>query len=733
MNSAQFFDRFALGTHLCREPMPSMAEMKRDMELMKQKGFNLIKLQENWMIDESREGACDLSRYEELIAYAGRLDLGVYLGLTCEQAPNWLFEKYPDARMERKDGVRVAFQAQSTLHADGKPGPCYDHPGAMRAQLDFITRLVKTLGRYENLVVWNTWQEIGYWAEGLAGGQVCYCPNTIAAYQKWLSEMYPSGIDALNEHWNVRYASFQDVQPDRCQRPVAIPQQFYFSYFMDNVQIAHVLRARYDAIKAADPLDRPVFAHKGGPALSSGADWTYARTQDFLGTSNYPAWGFGSAWDDFRQARRIARHDGLLAELWDGLSYKMDYIRSASRPGAQVWAAEYQGGRVSTDLHPGRVPSGEEMRRWMLTTLAAGATAISFWVTRAEIMAPETNGFSLLDSEGESTERLEAAVALGKTLQRHAALFGQNNRPQAQVALLVDEWNYRQLQCMAFAPEVLSYELRGWYKHLWNSGVPCDFIEASQLGEERTRGYRAIIAPFAHAMSDTVAQTLLDFASLGGRVLLECAPGMLNEVALAPRGQMNPLLREALGVRVETHALVREPGDTDRYSQPERTYGEYEEAGMLAGVGAWSGQSLRASVMVETFQSAPENVRMTWNGRPCAVAAEHGQGSLTLIGTCVGFSATAYRDAATDQAVQVLLRHLDIAPEHTGRLLLTRRVGEGEEAWFITNPYEEPVEETFTFPGDAYLADGEDEKPMGSGAIALRLEPLEVRLVIVKR
>ena len=81
-----------------------------------------------------------------------------------------------------------ATSVATTLPADGKPGPCYDHPGAMVDQLRFVARLVEVLGRFENLVVWNTWQEINYWAEGLVGGHVCYCENTLAHYRKWLQE-----------------------------------------------------------------------------------------------------------------------------------------------------------------------------------------------------------------------------------------------------------------------------------------------------------------------------------------------------------------------------------------------------------------------------------------------------------------------------------------------------------------------------------------------------------------
>ena len=54
MDSAAFGRLFPLGSHLCREPMPPMPELKRDMENLKRHGFNLIKLQEHWAVSSGR-------------------------------------------------------------------------------------------------------------------------------------------------------------------------------------------------------------------------------------------------------------------------------------------------------------------------------------------------------------------------------------------------------------------------------------------------------------------------------------------------------------------------------------------------------------------------------------------------------------------------------------------------------------------------------------------------------
>jgi hypothetical protein len=603
----------------------------------------------------------------------------------------------------------------------------------MADQLKFINKLVKELGIHENIVTWNTWQEISY---GF-GGEVCYCPNTIKAYQRWLQGLY-GDIAALNGHWNVRYASFESVLPDRRghSSSMCIAQSFYYDYFMANVQIANVLSCRREAIKDADPLSRPVFAHKGGPELGSGVDWTYAGTQDFFGTSNYPAWGNGHAWDDHRQKRRLERHEALLTEMWDGLAYRMDHIRSASKDGAPVWGAEYQGGPVNTDFHRGRVPDAGDMRRWLLTSMAAGATGISFWVARAEIMAPETNGFSLLDSEGDTTERLEESSRVGCALGHYPDLFAENNRQAEDAALFIDEWNYRLLQTLKDAPDAYKYDMRGWYKHLWSRGVACRSVEASQLDGAPDR-YKTLIAPMALSMSDKTASKLAAFAEKGGVLILEGGCGRLSETAYAVRGLMNPVIRKALGagVKVDRFGLVREPGDTDRWSVAEYTWGEFEDAGFLIGEGVLAGHKFRANVFVETYDET-DGVCLRWNGKPAGLCRQVGSGYIAIAGTCLGHNATAYNDAESEAGMDRLLAWAGLEAPHIGKLLLTKRIGQNREAWFLTNPERETVTEIISLPAGKKASDlfGAAPERAGNGAngVKITVEPLDVKVLVVE-
>ena len=735
MNTDQFAQIFPLGTHLCREPMPPMSELKADMENLKRHGFNLIKLQEHWMVDEPVEGHYDFSRYEELIDYAARLDLGIYLGLTCEQAPAWLWRKHPDCRMVGRNGLPISYEAQSTLPADGKPGPCYDHAGAMADQVQFIKQLVGTLGQYENIVVWNTWQEISYWAQGLAGQDVCFCPHTLDHFRRWLGERYRD-LDGLNRAWNTRYLDWGDVQPDRvAYGRNALAQDVDWFYFMDNVQIARVLRSRAEAIKEADPLDRPVFAHKGGPVIGAGQDWTYARCQDFLGSSCYPAWRPFRPWDDgtVEAGRAPDRHAALLAEVWGAVALTYDYIRSCNPRGNPVWAAEFQGGPVSTGFHKGRVPSAEDMRRWMLTAVGCGVTAISFWVTRAEIMAAEVNGFSLLDSDGDTTPRFEVAARVGQALNRHSDLFAQPSWGGADVAILVNEWNHQFCRSMVQGGEHLGYSVRGWHRLLWDAGIPVDFVEASELGQPHVSEYKALVVPFPLSMSEGVAAKLSRYVEGGGNLICEAAPGRLDEHAYAVRGELSPTMRELFGVRQTRFTMVAEPDGGARWSPTPRTWGEYLDATTLAGAGPLEGREVYPNVYIETFDCVGGEPCLRYGDAVAGTVRSVGNGRAWLLGTFIGHAGTAYRDAENASFVRALLAECGVATAHEGELLLRRRAAAGKEAYILTNPTDHAVTERVDVQGWTHIEDllGGGLEPDGN-EVEITLGSLDVSVLVLQ-
>ncbi len=399
-----------------------------------------------------------------------------------------------------------------------------------------------------------------------------------------------------------------------------------------------------------------------------------------------------------------------------------------------MWAAEFQGGPVSTGFHKGRVPSPEDIRRWMLTAVASGVTAISFWVTRAEIMAAEMNGFSLLDSEGDTTPRYEEAARIGAALNRHPDLFAQPTRPWSDVAILIDEVNYQFCNMLGYGHNHLPYSVRGWHRLLWDLGIPVDFVEVSELDEPYAQAYKALILPFPLSISEDVAHKLERYVENGGNLISEAAPGRINEHGYANRGELSPALRALFGVRQTSLTMVREPGEAPRWSPQERTWGEYLEPAMLLGEGPLSGHALRANVYLETFECQGSEPLLRYGDAVAGVVRSVGEGKAWLLGTYVGHSGTAYRDPANHEAVEALLAACDVVPERAGELLLRKRVAPGKEAWFFTNPAHHELTAEVALPLGANVSDLLDIPfTMQQGKAIVRVPSLDVRVLIIEK
>ena len=480
-----------------------------------------------------------------------------------------------------------------------------------------------------------------------------------------------------------------------------------------------------EAVKAADPLRRPVFAHAISLTLARGSDWAAARAQDFLAASCFPAQEPFHEWDDAspRHGQPPERAATLLNEI-AGVALTFDYLRSLA-PGAPVWAAEFQGGPVSTILHIGRIPSRDDMRRWMLSAAASGITAITF--TGLPGLIP--------DNSAESTPRLQEAARVGAALKRHSGLFGVPSWGGAEVGILVDEENAA--FCAACPPadalgEHLAYSTRGWHRLLWELGIPVDFVNIQDTGGEMNPAYKALILPFPLSLSEESAEKLGAYVYTGGALISEAAPGRFDEHGAMRRGELSPVMSNLFGVRQAGLSMIREPGETQRWMPEERGWGEFLEPGTLDGAGPLDGQSVPANLYVQTFECQGSQPVLKYNSRAAGTFRVGVRGMAWLIGTCVGHSALAHRGPQTPAFVRQLLELCRAKPAHGGSLLLRKRAAAGKQAWFLTNPTDEPVTETVEV-GEAMVEDLLGEALERSGSrVTLTVAGLDVRVLVVE-
>ena len=722
---------FPWGTHVYREPCLDLDGLLRDLPLLKDYGFNMIKIQEHWSADERREGEYDFSRVEQVVKRADELDLGVYLGLTMEQAPAWVWRKYPDCHFVYSDGRRHNQPTQYTIPMDGKPGPCWDHPGVREAATRFIGELARTLGQYQNIWAWNTFQEIGFWPNTAGKLGFCYCPHTLARFREWLQEKYGT-LEALNAAWQINYTHWDEVEPPRREEPLA--PFIDWRYFMDDVYLARQLAFKTKALRENDPFQRPVFSHADTPRVGSGAEWRWARVGDFFGTSNYPKWNNGHPWDD-----PVVSEDGaLLNEIWEEMMLCTDLARGNNGRDRALWGAEFQGGPISTSLHFGRKPTPNDLRVWVLSGLACGMTGISFWNHRVERFWKEGNGFGLLDPLGDSSERMEVASRIGKAIQAHGEFFSQAQPPRAQVALLVNEDTYHFFQaCNDDVIHHYRYNMRGWYARLWRMGIAVDFLDAEEVAASELAHYQAAILTMPLSLDGDYFAHLAAFVMAGGTLIAEACPGRWDKYGWTTLKQMVDGGEEVFGARQRELAMVGEPGAGSRWMPDERHFGEFDPPTALTGCGAFAGADARANFYLQRLKPTAGEAILLNGDDVVAVRNSFGAGQGILIGTFFGFGAKAYResDAGTDAFLEALLRKAGVNGDRCGQLLRRRREWRGREAWFFVNPTPHVVTERVSKDGftNAFALLDANIIEDSAGSFALRVDGTSLACVLLDK
>jgi len=724
---------FPFGTHFYREPSRPLDELRHDMRIVKQLGFNMLKLQESWCIDEKREGEINIDKVQALIEDAERLGLYIYYGVTMEQAPAWLWKKHPDCRMVYSTGEKHEDPTQYLLPSDGKPGPCWDHLGAREAGKRFIAETAHRLGRHDNILVWNIWQEIGFWPMRSIPGSLgfCYCPHTLAKFREWLKGKY-GDVDSLNRAWRTGYGDWDEVEPPHIYPYV--PPYVDWRYFMDDIYLTNALSWKAEAFRANDPKHRPIFSHLSSPTVGSGAEWRWATQSEVFGSSCYPCWHPFDEWSagSPKSGQPVSRLKSLSQEV-EWISLRYDYARSAAGPNRQCWAAEFQGGPISTSLHLGRVPSREDIRRWVLTALASGIQGLSFWNHRVEIFWSEAYGFGLLDAHGDTSLRADEAGRLAKAVNRYPELFHFSRVPEADVAIFINEDLWHFAQATGNAASHLSFTIQGIYKMLWEAGIWVDFIESSEATPENINRYKAIILPFPLAISDKVFDLLKNYVASGGTLISEACPGRYDRFGFTRPGELIADAEEVFGVEHRIIQLVHEPKQPPRWTPLERSYGEIRPTTRFRGTGLFAGHSVLPSLYIETYSTKGSTPILLCGDEVTGVVNKFGRGRAYIVGTFIGHAAAALEDEATSTFLLTILSSSGVNPELCGRLRRRRRIGKDHQAWFLFNISPEPVAERVDVNG---FSSGEDllEGPLSiqSGMITVEVDPFEIRCLVMK-
>jgi beta-galactosidase len=645
---------------------------KKDLQQIKELGFNTVRCWIEWTTNEPVEGKYDFSTLETLVDLAEEVGLRVIVQVYIDSAPDWVGQKYPDAKFVASNGLPVESQAS--------PGFCFDHSEVQKKILSFFTEAAKAVKDKPAFYGWDLWSEphIINWAEVYHLGnaqymQFCYCHSTMARFREWLKIKY-TNLDSLNDAWYRTFQNWEEVEPPRFGTILTYTDYIDWKDFIAD-KLAEDLAMKAETVRMVVPQS-VITSHSAIPGLLTKPNWNgtpddrkMADSVDYYGASIYPkhAWTI-KPWSPYFRA---SGHD---------------FTRSMTLTNGGFYIGELQAGYGVFGMKVSEPVVPMDMRDWMWTSVAYGAKAVNIYAYYPMISGYESGGYGLIELDGKVTDRAIAAGKVGKVVTKNMGLFLEAYPPKAKVAVLYNPLSHMVGGQQTFTGEGqpigynnLSESLQGIHRAFFERSILVDFLHVLDLNPDRLNQYELLIVPFPVMMSEDHIQRLIEYVRSGGTLVAEARCGWIDERGFSSDVYPGGGLHKVFGCRETSLSPLREiskiiikaPHESLPFLRPEDHLDAlfFEESFELID---------EKSVVLAEFEDE----------RPAMVYAPHGQGKAIIVGSFIGSAYHHFQNSNNAKFLTGLAQWLGIpnpveAASSEKDVFVEARILEGQKFKFL--------------------------------------------------
>jgi beta-galactosidase len=621
-----------------------------DIGLMRAAGLTVARMGEfAWSAMEPAAGAFDFGWLERAIEQLAAVGLVTVLGTPTAVPPAWLVQQFPDLMAVDDSGRRVPFGDRCHY--------CVNSPDLAEAIARLVAALAEHFGANPNVIGWQIDNEYN---------RVCYCDRCEGLFQAYLARTYGS-LEALNKHWSTRYWS----QTYSDWRQISIPNPSFLSgsgLHNPGLMLAfkHFVTESYRQFQRRQiDLLRP---HLGPETWIThnfmgwfdGFDH-YALSEDL----DFVSWDWYTGTGHHDHTTSGATHD-----LTRGFKRRNFWLME-TQPGNVNWA------HINNSLHQG------EARAMAWHAVAHGAEAVLYWQWRSAPGGQEQYHGTLVDQSGAPRPFYAEARQVAADFAAASPLLS-GSTPTSEVALLNsydDRWAIhwqRHHRDFDYVAHFIHY-----YRPLAVRNASADVVPSNAP----LAGYKLIIAPSLHILTNATAERLAAYVAGGGHLVLTIRSGMKNvHNALLPSRQPG-ILAALAGAEVEDYYALLEPAPV---------IGE----GFSGASRQWA-ERLRVLDPVNTRVLARYGTSNGWlDGQPAITVRDHGAGRVYLAG--------AYLDAEAQQVLMdEVLQAAGVEPAlqtPAGVEARWRATDDGPAALIVINHTRSPQSVLLPWPAREHLA-----------------------------
>lgn len=599
---------------------------REDVELMRQAGVDLVAINIfGWSSIEPRPGEYDFTALDEVVGLLHTAGIRLNLGTGTASPPPWLTTRHPDVLPRAADGT--------ARFPGGRQAWCPSSPVFRDRALTLVEQVVRRYGEHPALALWHVSNELG------CHNALCYCPTSATAFRRWLRHRY-GDLDALNDAWGTafwsqRYGAWDEVAPPLANLSVPNPAQVLDFHRFSSAELLEHYRAEAAVLRRHSTA--PITTNLMVTAHIRNLDyWSWAPELDIIANDHYLDHRLGDPTAELSFA----------ADLTRGLAGGAPWMLMEQATGAVNWQP------WNLAKEPG------QMIRNSLTHVARGADSVCFFQWRASVAGAEKYHSAMLPHAGTDTTTWREVLRLSDTLDRIGEVAG--TRVQADVALLFSWESWWSADGPARPSQEIRYldQVHAVYTALRELGVTCDVVAP----DAELTGYRLVVAPCLHLVTDDQAAAIARYVDGGGQLLVTFYSGIVDEHDRIRLGGYPGAFRDLLGVSGE------------------------EFVPLLPGVDVTLDNGASARWWTERLRTTTATAYARYADGPLpgtAAVTRNAYGAGTAWYVATALHPDGLRDvlrSAVDAAGVVPL-----GPEGDGSVEVVRRTGDGRSYLFIVN------------------------------------------------
>lgn len=633
---------FVFGSQYLRGLTPPRQDWARDMDAMRNAGFNTIRAWLVWGVLEPERGRIDFDYLDTFLDTARQHDLKAGFLFHLHGCPEWAIADYRRCWYVNRHGLPFESSPRPNTPSGGWPGLCPDFPEVQALEASFIENVVRHAAKHQAVAFWEPINEPHMWVDLAEDppGCFCYCEATRNAFVQWLKQKYGS-LDAVGKAWGRVVTKWEHLRPPTWRFGYS-DWADWRTFATDN--IAALVQRRSDLIRRN--TRQPVIAHAWGGGCVTCAQLGAMAFDDWKNAAKVDMWGYSAFPFTLPQVPMVGLGTNTTRNAAQGKTFWQSELGSGDYGGGMDRA-----GRIS--------PEVESIFCW--ESIRHGAQGLLFWQFRKEAHGMEFGAFGLTDYAGQPTANLAAVSKIGAVLNRNSELFGKAKVRPAQVALLFSFRSFMADWAQHRNNKLSVDALSGYYRIFWDENIPVDVVHEEFVAAEQLLKYRLLVLPFPVALEARIRPMLSAYVAAGGTILSDPYLCAFNpDLSLAddvPGGD----LAELFGCREDDISMA---GKDD------------VQLDFDGGKVSIAGSHLRARWLA---QPGTEVLARYSDAQPAIIMKTHGRGRAVISGLNFGLAYSTRQSISDDfssegnsavglgarRVVMTLARRTGVAPELT--------------------------------------------------------------------